>query len=178
MIKLFEKTSVVIESEPVKVPIAILPKPTMEEVELEEYVKVAKDLGMDLGDGEIFEARLKSFLAKENIRIYEADKVAKYLKEKLPEGWEFHGFRMQDVEKLKNYTWTIGEDTIHFRNRVYSDAIPFPILLTIQKVLAELPEACFFITAPIAKGDPFLCVTGTHSRLLFIERWDEPSFRG
>jgi len=177
MIKLFEEP-VAVKPEPAEPPIAILPNPSMEQAELEEYIKVAKDLGMDLGDGEVFDARLKSFLLKENIRIYESDKVAKYLKEKLPDGWEFQGFRKQDVEKLKGYTWTTGEDTIKFSNRIYSDKIPFPVLLTIQKILAELPEACFFITAPIVKGDPFLCVTGTHSRLRFIERWDEPSFRG
>ena len=142
--------------------------------------------------------RFESFLASLGIQSYKQEEVKQYLDAqygKIP--WGFRALRAQDNPNfaLGNFiaadgTWNNGgyrpdhSFTGRFIGgkdpRLYSKPVPYPALLTIDRISKEFPKATFWISdemtrQPVFK-DPFLLVR-FEERSHIIERWDEPQFR-
>jgi hypothetical protein len=71
---------------------------------------------------------------------------------------------------------------------LYTDPIPLPVLITMDKLVDKLGDSVtFHVGATVdisklqpARYDPFLAVSTNpgDGELYVIERWDEPGFRG
>jgi len=147
-----------------------------------EYLTLAERLG--IRNGAILTAKLERVLHAEMIPVYEYAKVAAYL-DHLAER-RTHELRAASGEWIRSsWCWFSlrkgehkGVHTANVSKSVYQSAIPAPVLLTIEKIQTQLPEARFFISAIVDVPDPFLAVSVPGAdKLWVIERWDEPGFR-
>mgnify|MGYP001584228697 CR=1 FL=1 len=171
------EAQVAITTREVEAPVAITVEPKLSDVGFLEYKEVAERIGLT-NQPAFLEERLSRFLLEENIRIYQKKRVYEYLNSKFPTGWEWRGVREEDCEYLKGWTSHAGELSIRFGDRIYGDRIPFPVLLTIEKIKTAFPkEVFFYINHATVHGDPFLMVSNRDIASFIVERWDEPSFR-
>lgn len=178
------------------------------EAPTEEYVALAKRLGVTLPKV-ITKLDLAQILIQENISAYDYRKVAAYMNRITPSGknWQWKPLRAVDYEhSWRNLSFDrppVADGS--FCEAVYDKAVPYPVLLTVDKIeqaTKDVPSSlkpAFFVTDYVSKNpDPFLmvCVPGNHDitdpladnwrrrvvpipeRVFVIERWDEPSFRG
>lgn len=145
---------------------------------------------------------LQALLSRLEIAVYDYTAVRRYLILKRPERHVFlwvPARRDQDqtaalTEKYKR--WNSGGSELHgyvvaTNSMVYNKAIPYPVLVTMDRILTEGTKIgikpTFYISdfalrtqqpEPRRRYDPFLAVTvSTGDRLHVIERWDEPGFR-
>jgi hypothetical protein len=153
--------------------------PEMDAEMREEYLKTAEALGISDSPA-ILSERIRIALQEENITTYKGKDVAEYLNQELGRGqWEWAGVRPCDVDHLVGWVAHHGPHDVDFSRSRYAGEIPLPVLLTMQKILAKVPEAHFYISEKEkSKDDPFLLVTGRHIDNFIVERWDEPKFRG
>ena len=166
-----------IEAQDISIPVAKPVSCDLEKSELEEYQQVAARIG--LTGGAFLAERVRAFLLEENIHIYSPKEVWEFLNRKLGEGtWDLKGVRKVDVDYRANWIWhPVAGVNISYSDQLYAEAIPLPVLLTIDKIHSEFPdEAYFYVTSPRNTGDPFLLVSAG-SRSFVVERWDEPDFR-
>ncbi len=151
--------------------------PKLNSEEMEEYIRISSAVGIDCCTDLIREKLLKC-LREENIHIFNENQVVAYLDDKLGKDWEWRGLRTADVEHLSGWHTNSEQRRVDFASEPYRGAVPLPVLLTIQKVQAAVPEVFFYVSAPKDKdGDPFLAVTSRHLSMYIIERWNEPNFR-
>jgi hypothetical protein len=164
--------------ENVPVPSSYEAKPDLGAEEFAEYQRVAKAIGLDTQEA-LFNERMRHCCAVNGFRIYTASQVDKFLNRKLGVGkWEWMGLRLVDVEHLGGWHTTSSEPHIKFSKKQYGRKIPLPVLLTVQRVLEEVPGAHFYISGiPDVDDDPFLSITCRTGDQFIIERWDEPDFR-
>lgn len=168
----------------------------------EEYLKVANRLGVTIPKIQVNPAlTVENLLSEMGLLRYNEDQVRRYLNKqygKVPWGWR--ALRRMDYVQYSEYTGTfIADDrtindgaTVWRRHHngklignrdsaTYNKPIPYPVLLTVDRISEAFPKAGFFVSdemRPIAsnKLDPFLMVV--HPGLQYIiERWDEPKFR-
>ena len=175
MVSLFEG-KYMNEPEVVTPPSSSPVKTNLSNDELAEYVAVAERIG--LKSPSLLSEKLRHCLQDENIHMYNVDQVGKFLTKKLGE-WHWRGIRQCDVDELKD-GWSMESDgkRIQFSDRLYADKIPLPVLLTVEKIQAAVPEAHFYVsTAGKPNEDPFLLVTARNVGAFIVERWDEPDFR-
>jgi hypothetical protein len=156
-------------------------QPRLGAEELAEYQRVSEEVGVACNN-DLTRERLLHCLRDENIHVYNGDEVIAYLDAKLGPTWEWRGLRQVDVDQLKG--WSIDKTDAHrkvcFSDEPYRAAVPLPVLLTVQKILAAAPDVHFYVSAPkVMAGDPdpFLYVTTRHFGGYVVERWDEPGFR-
>jgi hypothetical protein len=179
-------TAVLCEVTPVVVEVKNVP-PKKEPIEMEvgvddlaEYMKVAKELGLE-DQPALLEERLGRFLEDEGIHAYDDEAVVKYLNKEFGVGqWEWKGLRKVDAELFSDGNWhqNIGDHQIDFSHRLYAEPVPLPVLLTVKKIADKFPSVNFFISDPKEKeGDPFLLVTNKDMTGFIVERWNEPGFR-
>src|ERR1700743_444409 len=156
MIKLFEE-SVVARHD--VVPTSFHPEPEMEKSQYEEYLIVAKDIGIEC-NGAFLDEKIKQVLLEENISIYDNSKVVKYLDSQLGNDWEWYGLREADKDHLAGWvSHNVEARDVDFSKRVYTGSIPLPVLLTIQKLQKAIPEVYFYISGKKKPdGDPFLTI--------------------
>ena len=149
-------------------------------VELKEYAAIAEKIGFT--NGALLEAQLRDFFAEEGICLYDYSKVSLFLAEKAKhEGpaliWCWKPLRKGDCGELaSNVTW---ETNGYISKSQYHGAVPYPVLLTVEKIAQRFGEQVhFFVSDYKAKDpDPFLAVTGVGIEWFVVERWDEPNFR-
>lgn len=154
--------------------------PKIDGEEMEAYVKLCEEIGIDCCTDLTREKLLKCF-REENIHVYNFDQVVAYLDDKLGSDWEWRGMRTVDVNHL-NDKWHIQETKKHrrveFASEPYRGAIPMPVLLTVRKIQQAVPDVYFYVSSRKDQdGDPFLMVTNRWLYTYVIERWNEPNFR-
>ena len=140
----------------------------------DEYLRVASAVGLAESPALRFEC-LRQFIQSENIRCFNSDQVHTFLDKKMGKGkWEWAPLRQSDLEHRKG--WRDG-DEVPFGTKIYTEAVPLPVLLTMEKIQAALPDAHFYVSHNSDPNeDPFLYVTvGVNGYI--VERWDEPDFR-
>jgi hypothetical protein len=149
-------------------------------VELEEYVKLANEFALD--GTAIQDLKLEKFFRDNMIGVYDLDKVSDYLESKAPSGkvWCWKPLRREDKEKDWCIRGTGYDKHGYLSNRIYGKPIPYPVLATANKVAKEFGDKVAFYVSDYEdlRPDPFLMVTSLHSSLYVVEKWDEPSFRG
>jgi hypothetical protein len=153
-------------------------KADLKSEELAEYCAVAERIGVK--NSALIEERLRRFLEDENIHEFDEWQVVSFLNHKLgKDNWHWRGIRQCDVDELPgSWSMTVHNQKIYFSNKVYGDAIPLPVLLTIEKIQNAVPDVYFYVsTAGLPDEDPFLLVTSRGIGSYIVERWDEPDFR-
>jgi len=160
---------------------------TLSTAELTEYEDVCQSIGIKSPASVI--GRMLACLHDEKIPIYDLDEVRSFLNKKFGKGeWAWQGLRKIDVEhyvrwsswnrQFQTETLAFPGTAWHNSDRVYSEAVPLPVLLTIQKVAKVAPEVMWYVSAPqVRGGDPFLMAFVPGCTPYIIERWDEPNFR-
>lgn len=153
-------------------------EPTIDGVELDEYIRVCDEIG-GLSCADLALARLRKHLREENAEPFERKQVTAYLDQKLGKEWQWFGLRQEDADHLGGWVLhTEGARDVEFAKTQYMKAVPYPVLLTIEKIRKAIPDVYFFVSAPeVPEGDPFLLVTRRGMGGYIIECWDEPSFR-
>lgn len=137
-----------------------------------EYKALAAKLGVVVREDphekkKVFEA----FLAENGIRVYPRAKVDRFLQieaDVWAEGTLGRGREGRVVWR------PIRQSS--YGNATYAHPIPYPVLLTIEKIQDKFSAAEFAVSdyeAPVP--DPFLMVTYA-GRSYVIEHWDEPGF--
>lgn len=166
---------------------------------IKQYRKLAAKLGIATvpGDETVQRHKLLAVLQRLGIAIYPINAVRKYMDEKcipIDNSWYWIPLRRRDrglVIKPNLHRKGIGwmSRTLRLGGTVsgattYNQELPSPVLMRINEVQEELPEAMFYVTdtrvqrASKRERDPFLGVTLPGLNELFvIERWDEPGFR-
>ncbi len=181
-----KQVQVQVIEEPTREPVK---KPEFEGVALEEYCQVANSIGFS--NGSLLEWRLKNFLTNEGIQVYDYKKVSNYMDAQIQElnraineqnnmfHWEWTALRKKDAKVyLQNNGHLYSSE---YSGRTYEKPVPYPVLLTVQKIEKEFGEQVYFFVTDIRKvplGDPFLAIVISGIEVMVIERWDEPSFRG
>ena len=176
----------------------------------DEYRKLTVKLGvtavLQSTDKVMKQQKFMSFLASMGLRRYDIVAVGAYLDDQYkstPWGWRAlrrqgspistDGRRMYEghyVAADGTYDNTItrwgkkhngcrigGYDTA-----LYSKPVPYPVLLTVDRISTEFPDAGFWVSdeAIVLKDvvkDPFLLVDYAGENFI-IEKWDEPTFKG
>jgi hypothetical protein len=146
------------------------------------YLALAAKL--HVGNAAILEAKLERVLHAEMIPVYEYAKVTAYL-DHLVAKRNYEEVNVKGPWFRSEWSWFSLRKGEHKGIReakvvkpVYQGAIPLPVLMTIDKIQSQLPEARFFISQVKEVPDPFLAVSVPGSEKLWVvERWDEPGFR-
>ena len=154
-------------------------------VELKKYVTVAEKIGFV--NGALLSAQLRDFFAEEGISLYDYNKVSSFLAEKTKIErtktnkrylvWCWKPLRMSDLNQLtNNVPW--GENG-GISSELYHGAVPYPVLLTMEKIAQRFGDQVRFYVSDYASvnPDPFLAVSGIGIDFFIVERWDEPNFR-
>jgi len=177
-------TAAAVIDPPVSSPV---PTSTPSTTELTEYETICQSIGIQSPASVI--GRMLACLHDEKIPIYDLDEVRSFLNKKFGKHrWAWQGLRKIDVEHYTRWsdwhrqyqteTLAFPGTAWHNSNRVYPDAVPLPVLLTIQKVAKVAPEVLWYVSAPQVRGDdPFLMAFVPGCTPYIIERWDEPNFR-
>lgn len=193
MFSMFRKsaaTTVEPEETPVMVPARVAIEPSMDDAARAEYIEKAKVLG--IYNGALKREMLLALLCENGLRVYPYDKVELYLDMMFgrpcgcpPDAlghyrecstWGWHPLREKDDGQLVS-----GHSSANGRIQrgVYQQAVPLPVLLTVEKIVEAVPDVYFYVSGRIVPqtDDPFLAVSARGMSMLVIERWDEPSFR-
>lgn len=190
---------------PAHTPVALLDAPKPEPLvahgpdpELEAHAALAKKLGVAVYP-KLGALKLRNILAEEGLTCYDKKAVRAYMDSLAGQtpntSWFwFHAIARQvlnDTISLGYYNRGNALDLEKIQGSiigsVYRDAIPLPVLLTIDKLLTRLGDDVVPVIAATfelsklrpAPADPFLAVLMREEDEMFIiERWDEPGFRG
>ena len=165
-----------------------------------KYVALAKRLHVNVATVPS-DMLLRKLLEEQSIAIYSLAAVSKYLISKRPVG---HQFLWVPAVGRQETPRTLRSKYPQYRSGMrrhgyiadstqgqYNKPIPYPVLLTIEKVVNAAKKMGFQPTFYVSdyavserlpersnRFDPFLAVGTSDSDALFvIERWDEPGFR-
>jgi hypothetical protein len=167
------------------VPPTAKPVTFLHEEVMEEWLSVATQIGAVPQMAASVE--LDMWLRSECIPIYRTRDVFAYLAEKAKENngkFGLHGLRKCDATPNNVGVWLefsspCPEEYAGTSGRTLYERVPLPVLLTAQKVIDRFGDrAKLHVTYVQEEEDPFLGVSIDNCSLRFIERWDEPSFRG
>jgi hypothetical protein len=165
------------------VPVALAEDLTIPVDEFSEYRRIADKIGWK--SDSVVEERFRHFFAENGMTVFPFEKVETFLdsefgvaKDGAPT-WYWRPLREKDMQaKLSMNDEHDGKNGQINNDAWYQMEVPLPVLMTIEKVHDEIPEACFYISESVEEGDPFLMVTAPGWVEVFvIERWNEPSFR-
>src|SRR5208337_3327674 len=168
-------TSVAVKEPPI--PKSYEAKLELDGDEFAEYCKAAEAVGLQHSEA-LFNERIRHCCTANGFRIFNYEQVVEFLDRKLGAAWEWMGLRDTDVEHLGGWVTAGKPHQVPFSKKQYGRKIPLPVLLTVQRVLEDVPDAHFYVSGiPNVDDDPFLLVTARQSSSFVIERWDEPDFR-
>ncbi len=151
---------------------------------LTDYQKLAQKIGYRCveAERELVENELEAFLHENGMAVYDYQAVTRYLDatvERMTKTLrERHAWRWVPLRQCDK-----GQVVAQLSTGMvtYTKPIPYPVLLTIEKVHERFGERLAMFVSDIytvPKADPFLGVSAPGSERLFvIERWDEPGFR-
>lgn len=185
MLKLFDRPKA-------KDPLAPEPITTddiRDDAEYIQHAALARKLGVAIAAPSISTSKvLRVALSAECLPVYNLRAVEKYMDDlsvKRRTMWHWYPLRNadrehvtrdeQDREREGGFTSYSGRVT---RDR-YSQAVPLPVLMTVDRLLERLGHSVSFFVAALGVGDPFLAVrlNSAPDQMFVIERWDEPGFR-
>jgi hypothetical protein len=183
-----------------------------EELEfLNKYEGLSLKLGVSIGKSPKVQVRLRAFLAEQGIPVYDQEEVEEYLDRKVAKigakkhFWGWFNVRVGDRSEVaynRISPQRFLTDYYHRQyqrrglrmvangsllDRLYRDRIPYPVLLTAEKIEDQFGKDVSFYVASVAlvsdyvkpvPVDPFLAVVVPPNTWYIIERWDEPGFRG
>ena len=144
-----------------------------------EYVRLSQRLGVNQIPLQVVE--LTKVVHEMALGIYDYRSVVNYL-----DAQEQHINSDRTAWRRYEWNWHPIRSAREFgRSRpervsmdLYNKPIPYPVLLTIERIESRFPKACFYVSDLRGVSDPFLAVTVEGAdTLLVIERWDEPAFR-
>lgn len=156
----------------------------------DNYKALATKLGLRVV---VAQTEFVEFLAAEGIPTYDADEVHKWLKAKSDKQTKragthvYYGWLpLRQADLNKAYTDGTSMASMGLLTQdgglvksVYSKPVPYPVLLTVEKLVNKFGNQVSFWVSEIAKElDPFLMVIAPDGSRWIIERWDEPGFRG
>lgn len=148
------------------------------------YKDLAKELGVS--PSVLLNMEVRDVLLDCGLSTYGPSKVFKYMdalvaKERITRKdktltWAWKPLR--EVDKYPTDTWSW--DRIRFSMTTYNHEVPYPVLLTVKKLVDRFGERAKFFVSDYesAVPDPFLLVVVDMKSCHIVERWDEPSFRG
>ncbi len=134
------------------------------------------------------DVRLLEALQRQQIQVYELAKVERYMDRKST--WSWFPLRASDRCKEATHVWILERETPteypsmygSVKNDIYPKPVPYPVLCTVQRLVDCFEDKVqFFVAAFDQKPDPFLgcrLMDVGQSKLVVVERWDEPTFRG
>lgn len=168
--------AITIQPDPLPIPKASPASPSLSDPEWEEYSRVAEAIG--LSSFATTNEKMRRVLRDENIPVYPLIDVISFLDKKLGDKWEWRGLRDVDAKHLGGWFIHATDDhrRVNFSKEQYTQRVPLPVLFTVQKIAALVPEAYFYVSAT-EDDDPFLLVTAQQMGSFVVERWDEPAFR-
>ncbi len=157
-------------------------KPQFDEetVLVREWLKTAQDLGMK--GAAVGDVELKLFLQDAGIQMFRTQRVFDYLsaeaKKASTKTWALKPVREQDRTQ-SGELWAKADwpdNNKYDPAEIYRGVIPLAVLLTMKTLVEHFGERVKFYVA-YADDYPFLAVSLDECSILFVERWDEPSFR-
>ena len=168
----------------------VVPVPTAKEVAtvesdvalLEQHAAISERLGVSSpAGGELERVRFEAYLRDAGLRVYDADQVRVFLTSQYGrKPWAFRPLREADRPNVARW-WDDSKPngSIQAGLHCYEKAIPYPVLLTVERIVAKFTAAKFYVSDERRKSDvsdPFLLVL-IDAREYIIERWDEPNYR-
>ncbi len=165
------------------VPVALAENLTIPVNEFTEYRRIADKIGWK--SASVVDERFRHFFAENGIIVFSLEKVESFLDSEfgLPKDgaptWYWRPLREKDMQAQLEMNKSGCKNGKINNDDWYQLKVPLPVLMIIEKIHDEIPEACFYISESVEEGDPFLMVTGPGSTgaVFVIERWNEPSFR-
>lgn len=187
-------------------PVGVTPKAEMSLTAIEEYTKVAKEVGVDTSELDV--ERFKLFMVKHNLPIYDLKTVVNFM-DKLaerdnPTGYGWHWLPLREKDKRifihfgkpssqgRQYASakTAGSDYFNTQSnyaRVYDKRMPLHALKRVALIEKNFVGHVVFAvsdyaTHPHIKPDPFLLAIIPNQSLhegvgrFVIDVWDEPGF--
>jgi hypothetical protein len=168
---------------PVRQPVTVAADPDREY--LTEYRRIAQKVGYRCSEVEtrVSKAELLEFLQAEGIGVYNYKAVEEYMnglvaKENYANrGWQTFTWIWASL-RAKDRSFNLATLS---QPSTYEKPIPFPVLLTIEKIADRFGDKVNLFVSDIVnvpKPDPFLAVSVAGDKEKYvIERWDEPGFR-
>ncbi|OHA10942.1 MAG: hypothetical protein A3H69_05885 [Candidatus Sungbacteria bacterium RIFCSPLOWO2_02_FULL_47_9] len=131
-------------------------------------------------------AELIDFLNRENIKVFDKDKVHAYLKGKAEAEKKVYIWRsLRPQDKTTDYRlYTIeghgGYDSRDWESRPYDKPVPLRVLVTVEKIYKKFGDKIQFLVSDyeVPHPDPFIMVTALDLPRIVFDVWDEPSFKG
>ncbi len=170
--------------EPIAYPIEIPKPPDVPK----DWAKLANKLGVHIPEtpNPAFEKALNEIV----VGAYDEKEVDRYLRKHTPFGkrWCWRPLNHDGLYHNEAYMqaglWVSSRSDGPGEHgqvwlRVYDKPIPYPVLVTVDKIVEKLGDSVKFLVSDYqTKGlpDPFLMVAGLSKRKI-VERWDEPGFR-
>lgn len=148
---------------------------------LKQHAALSERLGVpSLSRGELLRAQFEDALREWGLRIYDPVQVRAFLKSHYGRrGWGFRPLREADRRKDRRWWDDDSRGQIQDGAQIYNKPIPYPVLLTVERVSQRFEEARFYVSDERRASDvrdPFLLVLiGGHEYI--IEQWDEPNYR-
>lgn len=148
---------------------------------LEQHAELSDQLGVaSLSRGEILRAKFEESLREWGLRVYDAAQVRAFLRSQYGrKDWGFRPLREIDRREIQRW-WDIDRNgQIQDGANVYGKPIPYPVLVTVQRVVERFPTARFYVSDECRNSDvrdPFLLVLVDKHEYI-IERWDEPNYK-
>ena len=150
---------------------------------LAEYVAVADSIGFS--NPALARARLLNFLQREEIPVYDNDRVASFMGELVDKINSERKRGDRDIvwawRAIVNGSRSLVSGWSHngmISQHEYERAVPLDALKTVSKIRGEFPEARFYVTDyESVRPDPFLCVMLDGCEHVVIAVWDEPDFK-
>jgi hypothetical protein len=197
VVGIFRRPKVTTEPEMVKVlerPKEYKPQTVYKDGELDEYIQLANETGVYIGD--VWVERLKAFLVKNDISVFNLQEVCTYMDAKAKMdasnngGWRWLPYRGKDRIGRGFGSWNSrSSDWYHANHPIYDKLIPKQALKKVALISKEFGEQVnFFVTdytpKPGLLADPFLMVVvplsserlSTGEGRFVIDFWDEPGF--
>lgn len=149
------------------------------------YEELAKELGFF--PAQLFDEQLLRFLNKENMPIYDYEKVDAYMTALARVAEKNWGWRpLREKDKPKDWGWSGRLESIKdkyfsyggYYAACYDKAVPIRILRQVKKIQGEFGDRAFFFVSDysVPVPDPFIMVTTEFAQRIVFGVWDEPGF--
>lgn len=166
-------------------PLMPIAEPEAVDAELLQHAALARKLGVVVS-APAGAAQLQAVLREEGFSCYDRAAVEKYMTELAEanvKNWIWYAARSADSRKFDHTRGQWGLHNGTSVSEVYTEAIPLPVLITMDRIIERMGADVRFQIAALCdapKADPFLAVSHVSepSKMFIIERWDEPGFRG
>lgn len=151
-----------------------------------EYIKYAKDAGIDSPSAIIDEATVLNLVDSLGLKVYDWNKVDDYLYRKaLRQGtnvrWVWKPIRKQDGKAVTDYNWRSLDHVGVMSAKMYAQPLPVRILKRMKEIECLMPDVVFLVSDyEVIKPDPFLAITTKElldsNKIWIIDQWLEPGF--